>query len=413
MMIRNIITAVVILFTLLNSTYPKDKIVVTLRNTLSYDRYLIPVEVNRDRLGVDDGQTIKAVKVFKNGVEWSVPFQLDDINEDGKWDQLFTQVDIVAKKTLDLNIELGPDLEKAPAFVKTVNAIIDRQPREPWVVTKPTWESELMSYCTYGAVQLDVIGKTVNRLTLEYFYGKEPHSQHIYSDEYGHDFLLTANTMALHSIFILEADGSIERPWTTNSYSITKKIPRDAKYETKILSNGPLRTIVKTLVTEWQTDAGNYEFEIIYSITSKKRFTAIDFKLTKYPGKAGDIRVGAGMRQIYEDYFYSYKSEYLTAIARDVTESGILNRQIGRAIITAGKYRTEEIRIPNDTSLKDTPNNGPNYGVLFPKGQLELKYACVGAWDKDGGVVDSRQWTAFLNEVSDEVGIPLEIKNIK
>ncbi|MFA7229449.1 MAG: DUF4861 family protein [Melioribacteraceae bacterium] len=412
-MIKKNILTIIAVFTVLSNIYPKDNIVITLRNTLARERGMMPVEIGREKLGLDEGQTVKAIKIIKNGVEWSVPFQLDDMNEDGKWDLLFTQIDIGAKKNVDLNIELSPESEKTPVFVKTVNAIIDRQPREPWVVTKPTWESELMSYCTYGAAQVDVIGKTVSRLTLDYFYGKEPHTQHVYSDEYGMDFLFTGNTMSVHSIFIQEQNGKIERPWTTNGYSITKKIPRDAKFETKILSSGPLRAIVKTVVTNWQTDAGNYEFEIIYSIAAKKRYTSIDFKLTKFPGRAGDIRIGAGMRQMYEDNFYRYKPEYLTAIARDVTESGILDKQIGRAIITTKKYKTEEILIPNDASLKDTPNNGPNYGILFPKGKLELKYACIGAWEKDGGVVSSEQWTESLNQISDEVGIPLEIVSIK
>lgn len=394
-------------------TSGKEKVTVTLDNSLNTAQQAASIIIDRKSLGMEDDQTVTSVKVMKKDAEWSIPFQLDDMNEDGKWDELFFQLDLGGKQSVEVTVEIGSASTKPIEFTKTVDAIIDSRPREPWIVNKPAWESELMTYCTYGSSQLDLIGKTVNRLSLEYFYGKEPHSQHIYANDYGQDFLLTANTMSAHAIFIKEANGNIARPWTTNSYSIMKKIPRDASYETRVISRGPMRAIVKTLVKNWQTDLGTYEFEILYSIESKKRYTTIELKMTKFPGNADDIRFGAGMRQIYEDFFYRYKQEYLTAIARDVTESGILDKLIARAIVITKHYETEEIYLPNDPALKDIPNNGPNYGVFFPKGKLELKYAVVGAWEKDGGVVSPEQWTSYLNEVSNEVGRPLEIKSIK
>ncbi|MBU2491668.1 MAG: DUF4861 domain-containing protein [Bacteroidetes bacterium] len=402
----------IFLMSFLNDAVAQNKAIVTVENSLKNPFPDAPVVINRTELNIPEGKSVISITTVKDKNTWEIPFQLDDLDKNGKWDELFFQIDFESKQIIDVEINFGEDKNKANKFLKRVNAVIDDRPRDPWTVYKPLWESEIMTYLTYGATQIDVIGKTIPRLSLDYFYGEVKHPQHTFSAEFGHDFLLTANTMSLHSIFIQEANGNIARPWTTNAYSISKKIERDAKYDSKILADGPLRAIVKTKVTDWRTDLGTYEFEIVYSIASLKRYTTVELKMTKYPGNKRDIRFGAGMRQIYEDFVYKKKPEYMMAIAQDVYEAGILNHLIARGIVITNKYDTEEIYIKNDTTLIDIPNNGPNYGFLFPKGTLELKYGFAGAWEKDGGVTSPKQWANYLLNVSDEIGEPVIIKLI-
>ena len=391
----------------------QNKAVVTLENSLK-DQFLdAPVVIKRSELNIPDGKSVISVKTEKARNIWDLPFQLDDLDGDGKWEELFFQVDFDGKQIIDVEINFGDEKDAVPEFPKRVNAVIDDRPRDPWTVYKPLWESEIMTYLTYGAAQIDLIGKTFPRLSLDYFYGEVKHPQHTFSAEFGHDFLLTANTMSAHSIFIQEANGNIARPWTTNAYSISKKLERDAKYDSKILADGPLRAIVKTKVTDWKTDLGTYEFEITYSIASLKRYTTVELKMTKYPGNKDDIRFGAGMRQIYEDFVYEKDPEYMMAIAKDVYEAGILNHLIARGIVITKKYDTDEIYLPNDSSLKDILNNGPNYAFLFPKGSLELKYGFAAAWEKDEGVTSPDQWKNYLFSVSNELSMPIKIKTIK
>ena len=412
-MTKKILLSLIILFLLPCYLFAQGKRTVSLENPLNRNFPHAPTVIKRAELNLMPDETVAAVKIERGRSSWSVPFQLDDIDDDGNWDELFFQVSFKPLQKIEAEVLLGPRTENNPVFPMRVDAVIDESPRKPWIVHKPLWESELMTYLTYGPTQIDMIGKTFHRLSLDYFYGKVKHSQHIFSPEYGQDFFATENTMALHSVFIREAGGKIERPWTTNGYSITKKIKRDADYSFKIIANGPLRIIIKNVVTNWQTDEGTYSFEITYSIASEKRYTKVDLKMLKYPGKAGSVQFGAGMKQFYQDFYHRKTPEYLTAIAKDVYEAGTLNHLIARAIITGKKYRTREIYIKNDPDLNDIPLNGPNYGILFPKGKLELKYAFAGAWEKDGGVSSVEQWKKYLEQTAAEIDNPVEIISIK
>jgi hypothetical protein len=383
---------------------------IEVRNPLKWRRLASSVVVNRGKLNIPDGQTIVEIRIKKNGGTWSVPFQLDDIDQDGNWDELFFQLNLEGNQVDTVSVVYGSELSEQKEFDKRVHATIETHPRDPWVVYKPAWESELMAYCTYGATQIDCIGKTMPRLTLNYFYGENPHPQHAFSIEYGHDFLLTGNTMAAHSIFIRESDGTIARPWTTNSYSIMKKIERNADYNTTIMSDGPLRTLVRTTISNWQTDKGIYTCELLYSIEAMQRYTILNLSLSNFPGNSEDIQLGAGFKQIYQNVEIEKNEHYLMSVARDVPEAGILNRYIGLGILFQEDLKTEKIDILADPELQNIPNNGPNLGIVFPKGKITLKHAFVAAWEKDGGITSIDQWRKYLTKLSQEFSNPLRIQ---
>jgi len=386
-----------------------EEIEIEIRNPVDWARPAAPVVIERKSLNIPAGQTVVAVADTKGGHDWPRPFQLDDLDEDGEWDELFFQVNIGPEDRVSIRVGIGPKPDKPPQFPKRVDAIIDAQPG-PRTVIKPAWESELAGYCTYGCTQMDVLGKIQPRLVLDYYYGKEPHSQHHFTPEYGQDYLLTANTMGAHAIFVREADGRIARPWTTNAYAIGGKLERDAKYDSKVLASGPLRALVRTRISNWVTDAGEYECAILYSIAALQRHTGVSLRFSKMPGDGKALQIGAGMRRMYEDVHFRKYPEYMTALARDVLEGGIVDRYVARAILAPRRYTMQAIDIPDDPGLKLMPRNGPNYGLLFPKGMREVRYAFVTAWEKDGGVTSLDQWEEFLARLSDELEFPPEVR---
>jgi|GEM_PF-3555809 len=379
-------------------------IMITATNPLSEPWEAAPIVIDRAELRLPDGHTVAALENKNGGHDWEVPFQLDDLDGDGVWDELFFQTDLPASGKIAITLKSGENVPPNK-FTKRVDATIETHPREPWQVYKPAWESELMTYCTYGAAQVDVIAKIIPRLTIDYFYGDEPHSQHQFSTEYGHDFLLTANTMAAHAIFLQE-DGKVYRPWTTNSYSIRKEIEPDAGYESEVVSDGPLRAIVRTRISNWQTEQSTFKCDIIYSIASVTRYTTIEISLTPIETVANQIQLGAGMKQSAEDIAQETTSDYLMAVARNVPEQGILNRYIARGIIVPAKYEITSVKLPHDPSVTFAPNNGPNYGLLFPAGEFHLEYAFVSAWEKDDGITSVEQWRDYLSDISQRLSMP-------
>ncbi len=383
---------------------------IEIKNPLSWIRTHGSVTISRGDLGIDENETVVGLTVNRNEYSWAQQFQLDDLDGDGRWDELFFLAYVGANETVTANVTTRIVPVEPKTFDRRVNALIDARPREPWVVYKPVWESELMGYVTYGAAQIDVIGKTYPRLVTDYYFGSESHSPHEFTLDYGFDFLHTGNTMALHAVFVLEADRNIRRPWTTNAYSVNTKIKRDARYDSQVIADGPLRAIVRQWIAGWVTDMGRYACEITYSITALQRHTDIVVTFTEFPGRKKDLQIGAGMLQMYEDIHYEKTERYMTAVAENVYNRGMTARLLGRAIITTSQYKTEELHIPNDPDLTDMPVNGPNYGLLFPKGEITLKYAFVGAWDMDGGIESREQWLSYLNRLAQEIEKPLVVR---
>jgi len=251
------------------------------------------------------------------------------------------------------------------------------------------------------------LGKIELRLTLDYFFGPDPHSGHELPHAYGQDFLSVRNTMGVHAIFVRQANGKIARPWSNESYFIDTKFEPAAKFDPKVLAAGPLRAIIRTNISNWGTDAGTYQCRILYSICSMQRHTNISVGFTNFPGSPQDLQMGAGMRQMYQDVHYEKNSAFITAVARDVLEHGIVDRYVARAIINPAGYDTEELRIPNGATLKRFSNNGPNYGLLFPRGQLAVSYAFLAAWEKDGAITSVEQWHRYLKQLNLELQNPL------
>lgn len=368
------------------------------------------VTVSREALGVDETETVTGLSITRVGHDWNQPFQLDDLDGNGRWDELFFQAHVDSSSSVTAVVITGPEPAEPVQFDKRVDALIDAQPRDPWVIYKPAWESEFIGYVTYGAAQIDVLGKTYQHLVLDYYYGAEPHSQHVFNADIGIDFLNLRNTMGLHAIFVREPDGSIQRPWTTNAYTVNTKIERDARFDSLVIANGPLRAIIRQWIAGWITDRGRYACEITYSMSTLKRHTDVTVEFKEFPGKKSDLQIGAGMRHMYEDIFYKKTPAYMTAVSQDVYDQGMVTRSLARAILPTSKYKTKEVPIPDDPGLKETLLNGPNYGLLFPKGQAVLKYAFVGAWEKDGGITSVIQWAEYLNRTAQEIEKPLTVR---
>ena len=52
------------------------------------------VTVSREALGVDETETVTGLTITRAGHVWNQPFQLDDLDGNGRWDELFFQAHV-------------------------------------------------------------------------------------------------------------------------------------------------------------------------------------------------------------------------------------------------------------------------------------------------------------------------------
>jgi hypothetical protein len=375
-----------------------------LSNALSVAQRNASVVVAREMLKIGDAQTVIGVQIKKGHELWDLPFQLDDLNEDAQWDELFFQVNASASETMQVVLLLGNEP------VEPVESRVYAGIKHDELVDRLILESELSLYTMYGSTTMDCVGKLYPMLVHEELYDKRG-NQHQFSITYGHDYLAVGNTMGAHASFIAK-QGKIYRPWTDRSFFVDGPIAQPAKIESRILYNGPLRCAIETTVSGVPTDDGLMGYKLIFAISSKQRHVNV----TVHPGEEmiqKGYAYGAGFRHFYEDIHVTHTHHFISRVAADIWESGVLQQRVARAIITP--LDTPEVRsIPDNPEIPHALKTGPNTGVVFSTLSSEpIRYAFLSAWEKDNGYTSQEQWLSGLNKLVQELKHPLRVELVK
>lgn len=373
-----------------------------------------PIFIQRQNLGAAPGKTVAAV-LSPQGKQ--LPFQTDDLDGDGQWDELFFLIDLERPGTLNIEVRIAGSGQAPPPrpIEPRVAARIDGnpQPREnfPRGFLQPAWESELFGYRGYNAAQIDYFGKIEPGLTLSFFLDPPKHNHHQFWPEKGMDCLAVGHTMGGHAIFVREPDGAIARPWTSNAYFLEGALPNDARHTFQIVANGPLRAIVRETIDQWETPLGQYACEILYEIHAGARHTLVTVEYTKHPQNARVFQMGAGIGATDRDVLVERKPRYLAAIAKDYPITGETIEYCARAMLTPHNNECKRIDIPLDAAIADTrPGNGPNYGIVFEPGIVRAQYAFIGAWSRDGAIQSPERWTQFIDDLAERLATPPAVR---
>lgn len=375
-----------------------------LTNSIGWPRSNAPVVIERETIHMDEGQTVTEVLISGGFHPHSVPFQLDDLDGDGEWDELYFQVAIQAKQHLSAVIKVGLENE-APQFKQQTDAMADANARPDR--TKPAWESESMTYASYGAAQVDAMGKIVPQLSIDFMYREPTSSQHKLTFEHGKDFMQVINTMGAHAPFVQEPDGTIARPWSTDAYTVKGPLESDAVHTSKVISAGPIRSIVETKITNWSTDLGAYGCTIRYSIGAGQKHTEVRVIYDTLPESSEQLILGAGTRAFPSDLYLQETTDRIVVASRNVHERRTLIPWLGRAIFAADDTTIEPLRIPDGAAPDGIAVSGPNYGALFPQNKREVEYAFVAAWSLDGTITSWPQFKEWIDRLQKELSYPI------
>lgn len=378
----------------------------TLHNPLDWTRPAADVVIEREAIAVDAGETVTGVRVSGDVFAHDYPFQLDDLDGDGAWDELYFQVGIRGGQSLTATVATGP-ANDAPEFDARTDAMADANARPDR--TKPAWESESMTYASYGAAQVDAMGKIVPQLSIDFMYREPTSSQHKLTFEYGKDFMQVINTMGAHAPFVQEPDGTIARPWSTDAYTVKGPLESDAVHRSKVISDGPIRAIVETEINNWTTELGTYACTIRYSIGAGQKHTEVNITYDELPETSGALTLGAGTRAFPNDLYLQETTDRIVVASRNVHERRTLIPWMGRAVFAADATPIEPLRIPDGAAPDDIQISGPNYGALFPESGHEVDYAFIAAWSLDGTITSWPQFQEMIDRLQQELSFPIQV----
>ena len=389
------------------ATSAQKTIIVNVENPMRSARSDQPVVITLDGYG-----QVRSALVTCNGQE--IPCQLDDIDLDEQYDELCFLSDLNAKekKTYQVTLYVEGEPRPYPARVYTEMVIRNDKVKEKnkhdnFVESLTArgdcansynllhhhgvdFESELNGIRIYfdNRQTLDLYGKFKKRLELQatQFYTSESQKQ----EGYGDDVLWVGNTFGLGAF----------RGWDGKQPTLIDPVKSRTQ---RIISYGPLRTIVEVIDQGWKADAQQpaLNMTLRYTQYAGHRDTDVEVFFNK---NVADRLFSTGIINVKGSEEFSDKKGLRACWGTDWPSSDHENfkpETVGLGIC-----------IPQKFIKSEEPANKDNYAFVVGTDNNSLSYKVIYCSDNESfGYHSAKEWFEFLTNWKKEVvDRPLDIK---
>ena len=385
---------------------------VNVTNKSKTERKATPVVLQLKRYGTD----IKSAIVTKDGAE--VPCQLDDLDNDGVYDELCFMTDMAQKDRQTFKIQLlatGKPRQYKPQVyaemmmsnkkIKSSNKqdlyisslTVDNGTNPYWMLHHhgPAFENDMVAYRIYfdHRQTVDTYGK--------YRRGLEIKDTQFYPDKeqkaagYGDDVLWVGETFGLGAL----------RGWDGTAPQMLK----DVDHRTlRIVSRGPLRTIVEVVDEGWNTmNAGLDKIDMTarYTLYAGRRDCFVDVKFDR---AVPEYRFATGIINVKNSEEMTDKKGLRGCWGTDWPVSEKDSAGHKRETVGLG------ICIPAKNVVSELPANKDNYPFVIGNATDELHYNITfGSDNEQFGYHSAKEWFAYLKEWKAELNSPVTVEAVQ
>lgn len=380
---------------------------VTVTNDYPKAKSSAPVVLRLDKYGFD----VKSALVKTDGRE--IPCQLDDIDQDGRFDELCFITDVagnVSKKfTVTLYDEGEPRSYQPQVYVEMLlsNKKVKQSNKQDLYIsqltvdngTNPYWtlhhhgaafENDMVAYRIYfdHRQTVDIYGKYERRLELKetQFYPDEQQK----AARYGDDVLWVGSTLGLGTL----------RGWDGGKPTMLTDVDKRSQ---KIISRGPIRTIVEVKDKGWTPQPGDKPIDMtaLYTLYAGRRECSVDVKFSK---PAAGYLLSTGFINVKNSTEYSDKKGLRGCWGTDWPVSA--KDSVGHKRETVGLG----ICVPEEYIVSEEPANKDNYAYVIKTDTDELHYKITFCSDNETfGYHSDEEWYSFLKEWKEDLAHPLRI----
>lgn len=385
---------------------------VNVTNKSKTERKATPVVLQLKRYGTD----VKSAIVTKDGAE--VPCQLDDLDNDGIYDELCFMTDMAKKDRQTFKIQLlttGKPRQYKPQVyaemmmsnkkIKSSNKqdlyisslTVDNGTNPYWMLHHhgPAFENDMVAYRIYfdHRQTVDTYGK--------YRRGLEIKDTQFYPDKeqkaagYGDDVLWVGETFGLGAL----------RGWDGTAPQMLK----DVDHRTlRIVSRGPLRTIVEVADEGWNTmNAGLDKIDMTarYTLYAGRRDCFVDVKFDR---AVPEYRFATGIINVKNSEEMTDKKGLRGCWGTDWPVSEKDSAGHKRETVGLG------ICIPAKNVVSELPANKDNYPFVIGNATDELHYNITfGSDNEQFGYHSAKEWFAYLKEWKAELDSPVTVEEVQ
>lgn len=366
----------------------------------------------------------KLYPLVTNGRGDTLAAQLDDLDGDKEWDELFFVTDLAAKGRETFNVKwvrsqlnfekktsirFGVrqtlDSKVEPAISDTFYA--DQLPAvigyQHYQTDGPTWENDKVGFRLYldGRNSIDVFGKTKKEITPgDVGIGEDGVTENNYSvmKDWGTDILGVANSVGIGGISLLVGDSLFR-------LGVTEQDPLNNVDTTifKIISEGPVRSTMKFTYKNWRPVSHNYFVESttsiwpgLYGFSNSVRFNNLK----------GDETLVVGLVN-------SNTNKQLTEIILDkwvvllTHDKQSINKEwwLGLALILPKSVYSGYMQAPKAGRLSNT-----YLGKLKVENNKPVNYYAIAGWElSNNSFKDSTYFTKYVTDLVKQLESEVEV----
>jgi hypothetical protein len=419
---------------------PTERVGIVLRNPLERARENSPVTIRRDQLAaLPDVHEMSITLVDPAGESrpqppneefqrqgghlsraetngrW-IPYQLDDLDHDGLWDELFFMADFAAGEDKLFYLYTGPqDYGWEPHRTHANIASYVRH-------NVPFWESEHIGWKLWFQADIDVFGKRAPVLMSQRMYMENLDGYGVswIDPSFGSDIMQVNDSFGGGGIGVFEGEDaeSLARPRYTpkkpEGTSFNAGPQGDTRYAFTVLTNGPVRSMVRARTLNWDTGNGEYAVEQVYTAYAGESYSTSRVHFTTFKPESPTTDFAVGIRKhLEEDHFYNDGGVIISGAPEAIRnlddeglrENSLIVDYVGTALVVREQYDPEYVYVPAFSE---------NHAFrIEPNAKHRFEYLIAAGWSE--GVINRtpEEFERYVIRTAEEYEAPVEFAGAK
>lgn len=361
--------------------------------------------------------TDATLPVVKNEAGEAIPSQVDDLDRDGKWDELAFVYSLDAQQHAQVkvywvaanayptfpartNVHLGKKVGDKPVMDMSEDLLdgsaLPWRPY-PYQTDGPSWENDKAGFRHYfdGRHSRDYFGKRTTEMVMDSV-GIRPDgtigdTYHVLAD-WGRDILSCANSFGLGGLALYQKDTLIR-------FGVLQYVPQDVMDSTRftLINKGPVRGVFTLEHFGWKVDSTDNKINLKQTIVIWPGRYGYENRV-EATGIPDSAQLVTGIVANNNDAPY-YKTQYDNKIEALIThDKQSYNKEfwLGMSVMVPTEYFGGEYDAPlTGSGIVDTWCAKLNMPV-----QGGVKYYVFGAWELDNEKFADRQY--FIDKMAEE-----------
>jgi hypothetical protein len=341
----------------------------------------------------------------------SFDYQLDDLDKDGLWDELFFQVDLGPRERKTIYIYRG--FNERGWNPHRTHAAIGSYMRH----LVPFWESEHVGWKLWYPTDVDVFGKRAPVLMSQRLYmGNLDGYAVSYEDpRFGSDTQTVADSFGAAGIGVFDDARRANRPSRPRFTARSDRTANfngdpltDTRYAFEVVANGPLRSTVRIRTTNWDSGLGRYALEQTYTAYAGQNYATATVRFSQFAPKASGAGFAVGMRKkTGETLFHQNGGVIVTAAPEairnpddvDSVQNALTVAYAGTAIVVKDRYRPSYVFVPD--------YSGNHAFRIAPTADRSFEYMIAAGWSEGAVLKTAPEFRDYVIGAAREYNSPI------